>query len=143
MIDMEIEPFLIASSVEMILAQRLVRRLCSCAHKANVSPAHLANCLDALGVVSSEAQFANLVSEPKGCDKCRNLGYYGRIGIFEILTMCEELHSMIVARNTAQEIRNAARKRGMRTMQECGWELVKRSQTSLDEIMLYANLQEE
>ncbi len=143
LIDMEIEPFLIASSVEMILAQRLVRRLCSCAKRANVSPEYLANCLDSLGVDNSQLQFANLVCEPNGCDKCRNLGYYGRIGIFEILTMCEELHSMIVARNTAQEIRNAARKRGMRTMQECGWELVKRSQTSLDEIMLYANLQEE
>ncbi len=141
--DMEIEPFLIASSVEMILAQRLVRKLCSCSKKANLSQQQVANCLNALGVNSSEIAKAHLIREPNGCDKCRHIGYYGRVGIFEILTMNEQIHSMIVERQTAHEIRNVAQKFGMRTMQECGWELVKNGTTTLDEIMLYANLQEE
>jgi general secretion pathway protein E len=57
--------------------------------------------------------------------------------------MNEEIHSMIVERQTAHEIRMVAQRHGMRTMQECGWELVKNGTTTLDEIMLYANLQEE
>ncbi len=143
LIDMDIEPFLIASSVEMILAQRLVRRLCSCAKKASISPEQLREYLNALGVCQSETENRHLIRIPCGCDKCRNIGYYGRVGIFEILTMNEDIHSMIVARKTAQEIKVVAQKHGMRTMQECGWELVKRASTSLDEIMLYANLQED
>ena len=143
LIDMDIEPFLIASSVEMILAQRLVRRLCSCAKRAGISPEQLASCLDALGVDARQTRFADLVEKPFGCDKCRNSGYFGRVGIFEILTMNEEIHSMVVSRKTARQIRHAACLRGMRTMQECGWELVKNGTTTLDEIMLYADLQEE
>ena len=141
--DMDIEPFLIASSVEMILAQRLVRKLCSCSKKANVTEQQVLNCLDALGVNKTEIANMNLIREPFGCDKCRKIGYYGRVGIFEILTMNEEIHSMIVERQTAHEIRMVAQRHGMRTMQECGWELVKNGTTTLDEIMLYANLQEE
>ena len=143
LIDMDIEPFLIASSVEMILAQRLVRKLCSCAKKANISLDQVKSCLDALGINKTELANAHLIKNAHGCDKCRRIGYYGRVGIFEILTMNEEIHSMIVERQTAHEIRAVAQKYGMRTMQECGWELVKNGTTTLDEIMLYANLQED
>ena len=80
---------------------------------------------------------------PKGCDKCRSIGYYGRVGIFEILLVGEQIHSLIVSRATAREIREAARENGMRTLQECGWELVKRGITGLEEIMCYANLTDE
>lgn len=80
---------------------------------------------------------------PHGCDKCRSIGYYGRVGIFEILLVTEDIHSMIVSRASAREIREAARANGMRTLQECGWELVKRGISGLDEIMCYANLNDE
>ncbi len=143
LIDMDIEPFLIASSVEMILAQRLVRRLCSCSVKADYDTGYMASCIDALGLPASEISHMEDARKPRGCDKCRGIGYFGRVGIFEILITDEEVHSMIVARKTAQEIRKAARLNGMRTLQECGWELFKRGMTGLEEIMYYANASEE
>ena len=141
--DMGIEPFLIASSVEMILAQRLVRRLCRCATPAKYSVAKLESFLSTLGIPLSEMQFSSGIKIPCGCDKCRSIGYYGRIGIFEILLVDEEIHSMIIDRRTAREIRDSARQRGMRTLQECGWELVKHGLTGMEEAMRYANLFEE
>ncbi len=143
LIDMEIEPFLIASSVEMILAQRLVRRLCQCAVHADISEEVLKRSLSALDVPTEESRFANLVKKPFGCDKCRGIGYFGRVGIFEILLANDEIHSLIVSRATAQDIRKVAEKHGMRSLQGCGWELVKRGATSMEEIMYYANLAEE
>ncbi len=143
LVDMDIEPFLIASSVEMILAQRLVRRLCQCAEKANYNSAYMESCIDALGLNRNELKNISNAKKPKGCEKCRHIGYFGRVGIFEILLADDEIHSMIVARRSAQEIRKAARAKGMRTLQECGWELLKRGTTGLEEIMYYANASEE
>ena len=143
LIDMDIEPFLIASSVEMIFAQRLVRRLCSCSAPANMDISRVKSCFRALGISDSELRFADKIKGPVGCDKCRGLGYFGRVGIFEILVMNDDLHSMIVGREPSQEIAKVASKHGMRTLQECGWELVKKGITGMDEIMYYANLSEE
>ena len=142
LIDMEIEPFLRASSVELILAQRLVRRLCQCAVPADMPAEILKNSLAALEVPADEARFAHLIRRPCGCDKCRGIGYFGRVGIFEILLANDEIHSMIVSRATAQEIRRVAESRGMRSLQRCGWDLVKRGTTSMEEIMYYANIAE-
>ncbi len=143
LVDMGIEPFLIASSVEMILAQRLVRRLCRCAVPADYAPEKISSSLSTLGLPQSEIGLCGGAKAPKGCDKCRSTGYYGRVGIFEILLVGEQIHSLIVSRATAREIREAARENGMRTLQECGWELVKRGITGLEEIMCYANLTDE
>ena len=99
--------------------------------------------LSALDVPTKESRFANLVKKPFGCDKCRGIGYFGRVGIFEILLANDEIHSLIVSRATAQDIRKVAEKHGMRSLQGCGWELVKRGATSMEEIMYYANLAEE
>lgn len=141
--DMDIEPFLIASSVEMILAQRLVRRLCSCAKPANLDRAYVESCLVSLGLPAGEIQHLGNIRSPGGCDKCRGIGYFGRVGIFEILLSNEDIHAAIIARQSAQEIRKVAERHGMRSLQECGWELVKRGITGLDEVMYYANIVEE
>lgn len=143
LVDMDIEPFLIASSVEMILAQRLVRRLCTCSAKADYEASYAASCIGALGLPAGEISNMGNARKPRGCDKCRNIGYFGRVGIFEILVADENIHSMIVARKTAQDIRRAARSNGMRTLQECGWELFKGGTTSLEEIMYYAGASED
>ena len=92
----------------------------------------------ALGVDEGQCEFLGKVKAAAGCDRCRKTGYFGRVGIFEMLSVNEEIHAMVVARKSAREIRRAARAAGMRTMQECGWELVKRGETSLEEVMLYA-----
>ena len=143
LIDMDIEPFLIASSVEMIMAQRLVRKLCRCKVPADYDISYLASCLVSLKIDPSEVGKVQAACKPKGCPHCRNLGYYGRVGIFEILLATDQIHEAILARKTASEIRDIALKHGMRTLQECGWELFKNGSTGLEEIMHYAALVEE
>lgn len=96
-----------------------------------------------LGINAAEISNSGTIRKPHGCDKCRGIGYYGRVGIFEILLANDDIHAMIVSRKTAQDIRKVAEKHGMRSLQECGWELVKRGMTGMDEIMYYANIVEE
>lgn len=144
LIDMDIEPFLIASSVEMVIAQRLVRRLCPhCARPANLDEAAVRSALLALHIEQEEIQFANQILEAAGCEQCRNLGYRGRVGIFEILRMSDAIHEQIVKRSSAWEIRQVAEKLGMSTLQRSGWEQVKRGITTLEEIMRYADIIEQ
>ena len=127
LIDMDIEPFLIASSVEMIIAQRLVRRLCQhCAKPTEQSESMLRSQLITLGIDPSEMKNAHLIREPNGCDRCGGRGYRGRVGIFEVLVVTEEIHSLIVKKASARIIREEALAQGMRSLQECGWEQVKR-----------------
>ncbi|MDQ8193707.1 GspE/PulE family protein [Coraliomargarita sp. SDUM461004] len=138
--DMEIEPFLIASSVEMIIAQRLVRRLCqSCAVQDDSSQDYLQSCLGALGVPLSEMKYANNIKKPCGCENCRNLGFKGRIGVYEILRVDDHLHDLIYREASAREIRKRALEHGMRTLQTCGWNHVKNGLTSIPEMIRYAD----
>jgi len=144
LIDMEIEPFLIASSVEMIIAQRLVRRLCEhCRRPADYDLSYIASCLIALKQDPNEAAHRSLVHEAVGCEHCRNLGFRGRIGLFEILRVTEEMHELIVQRRSARVIREVALSRGMRTLQGSGWAQVKRGLTTLSEVMRFADLIDE
>lgn len=139
LIDMDIEPFLLASSVEMIVAQRLVRKLCPyCAQPATFNPGELETALMSLHIDPSEAQYAHLVKEAVGCNRCRNLGYRGRIGIFEVLIVDEVIHEMIVHKSPARPMRDQAIKSGMRTLQQCAWEQVKLGNTSLKAILKFA-----
>lgn len=144
LIDMDIEPFLIASSVEMIIAQRLVRRLCQhCAKPTEQSESMLRSQLITLGIDPSEMKNAHLIREPNGCDRCGGRGYRGRVGIFEVLVVTEEIHSLIVKKASARIIREEALAQGMRSLQECGWEQVKRGLTCLPDIMRYAEIGKE
>jgi len=144
LIDMEIEPFLIASSVEMIIAQRLVRRLCqSCATRDDTDPKYLKSCLIALGVPESEAEFAVGLKKPVGCEDCRNLGHRGRIGLYEILRVDDSIHDLIYKEASAREIRKRALQHGMRTLQACAWDHAKHGLTSLAEVMRYADISSE
>ena len=144
LIDMDIEPFLIASSVEMIIAQRLVRRLCQhCAKPTEQSESMLRSQLITLGIDPSEMKNAHLIREANGCDRCGGRGYRGRVGIFEVLVVTEEIHSLIVKKASARVIRDEALAQGMRSLQECGWEQVKRGLTCLPDIMRYAEIGKE
>lgn len=144
LIDMEIEPFLIASAVEMIIAQRLVRRLClECRSEDNKSPGDLRDCLNALQITPQTDDFEAAIYAPNGCGQCRNLGYRGRIGIFEILRVDDVIHEMIVQKQSARQIRQAAIENGMGTLQQSGWNQVKLGNTSLSEIMRYSSIVEE
>lgn len=144
LIDMEVEPFLIASSVELILAQRLVRRLCpKCAKPATHPERFRRDCLRALGQPETPENLAAPILEACGCDECRGLGFRGRVGLFEILRVDDHIHDLIVAKSSAREIREVALRHGMTTLQQSGWNQVLLGRTTLPEIMRYAFIEEE
>jgi general secretion pathway protein E len=139
LIDMGIEPFLVASSIELIIAQRLVRRLCVfCSQPANIDQETLKFCLGRLGMPMSELKNAHLVKKAVGCEHCRHMGYMGRVGIFEILKMSEAIHRLIVQKASSQDIRAQGIKEGMQTLQNSGWQQVKAGLTTLDAVMRFA-----
>jgi type II secretory ATPase GspE/PulE/Tfp pilus assembly ATPase PilB-like protein len=140
LVDMEIEPFLIASSVEMVIAQRLVRRLCpKCAAPAMMKDSELLASLALLGVNADESVHANKVLSAVGCTHCQNLGYRGRVGIFELMRMSDAIHSMVIKNASAPDIREIALEEGMSTLQETGWAQIKRGFTTFEEVIRYAD----
>lgn len=131
LIEMGIEPFLAGSAVDCVLAQRLARKLCpKC--KEPYEPS-----LEAL-------QKSNFPVKPgeklvfyraKGCGKCKNTGYKGRVGVFEVMLVSEEIERLTVARESSDAIMKQAVKEGMLTLQQDGFEKVRRGMTSIEEIM--------
>jgi type II secretion system protein E len=134
LIDMGVEPFLISSSLEGVLAQRLVRRLCEhCREEAPPADA-MRDKLRKMGVREVEGRFFR----GKGCDECRNTGYKGRVGIFELLAITPDLREMILKRNSSAEIKSTAQKRMITLLQDAMRKAVD-GQTSLEEIVRVAS----
>ena len=133
LLDLDVEPFMISTSISAILAQRLARRLCSRCREAYKPKPEL---LKAVGLPPDKVDqfFHPPTNSESQCTRCGGLGYYGRVGVFELLMITERIRDMI--RNTAamSSIRNEARKDGMLYMQEEGLRLVVRGITSVDEI---------
>ncbi len=131
LLDMGIEPFLVASSVEGLIAQRLVRVLCpDCKVSFTPSPEVL-NRLRVNKLDTTDAKFMR----PAGCEKCRYTGFRGRTAIYEIIKVTEDLKQMIVARRPSNEIKQAAIANGMRTIREDGWLKVRAGLTTIDEVL--------
>lgn len=131
LLDMEIEPFLIASSVLGILAQRLVRVLCpEC--KTPYTPPKEA--LDQVNLLREDVSGLTLY-RPVGCEKCRYTGFRGRTAIYEMVRMNDELRDLIMQRASANVIRKAAIKHGMRPLRLDGWNKVKQGITTIDEVL--------
>ncbi|MCX5713046.1 MAG: GspE/PulE family protein, partial [Candidatus Omnitrophica bacterium] len=127
LIDMGIEPFLIASSVIGILAQRLVRVICpKCKEKYMPSDEIIKD----LGLDQKIELFRG-----KGCMHCRNTGFTGRIGIFELLTVTEEIKNMVTSKRSANEIKKKALEQGMRVLRDDGMEKVKSGITTAEEVL--------
>ena len=140
LIDMEIEPFLIASSVEMVIAQRLVRRLCSkCSKPTTKSDMEIIASLALLDAEESEIKYKDKILEAFGCPDCQNLGYRGRVGIFELMRMSEPIHSLVIKSASAPDIREVALREGMSTLQSSGWSQIKRGLTTIDEVIRYSD----
>jgi general secretion pathway protein E len=136
LVDMGIEPFLVASAIELVIAQRLVRRLCpNCAVPQPISKVKLLESLAILECEAAEAELVSSLKSPVGCDRCRGTGYRGRIGLFEIFRLNDELHELILKRESTRTLTQAARKQGMRTLGQSGWEKVKAGHTTLDEVL--------
>lgn len=131
LIDMGVEPYLVASSVECFIAQRLIRRLCpKCKVPGKITPEALRD----FGLQETDASDAQIYYV-KGCESCNFTGYFGREGIYEFLLLNDEIKEMVVARAPANQIKNKAVELGMRTLMQDGWEKVKRGITTPSEII--------
>ena len=136
LIDMGVEPFLVASAIELVIAQRLVRRLCpDCTRPEPIPALKLLDALAILGVDPSEGAGITHLQHPVGCDRCRGTGYRGRIGLFEIFKLNDELHDLVLKRESTHTLVQCARKNGMRTLEQSGWAKVKAGYTTLDEVL--------
>ncbi|MBY0110352.1 MAG: type II secretion system ATPase GspE [Candidatus Babeliaceae bacterium] len=138
LIDMGIEPFLIASSVIAIMAQRLVRKLCEqCKQRYTPTP----EVLKRIGISSQEAQNITFY-KPVGCHECLNTGYSGRIPLFEIMVMTQAIARLTVERTDTALIQDAALKDGMTLLVHDGIEKIKKGITTIEEVLTVATTQE-
>jgi type II secretion system protein E len=127
--DMGVEPFLVASTVEAVMAQRLVRTLCSkCKEAYEPNP-------DELPRDFPREKLAGPLYRPNGCRHCRHTGYSGRIGLFELLVTTETIRQLAHDRATSWSIKQAAAKEGMYTLREDGWHKVLTGRTTVDEVL--------
>ncbi|PYM05020.1 MAG: type II secretion system protein E [Verrucomicrobia bacterium] len=131
LVDIGVQPFLVASSVRAIMAQRLVRRLCThCKHPADLSETEMR----ALRIEPSQVKDSQVMKAP-GCDHCRHTGYRGRMGIFEIFIIDDDVRHMINKRTSTFLLRQRARELSMRTLREDGVRKVLSGLTSADEVI--------
>src|SRR6266850_4423891 len=127
--DMGVEPYLVASVLEAVLAQRLVRRICqACRTPDEVSAADL----DALGVVAPDN---TKLFRGKGCEECRGTGYRGRMGIYELFPITEDARSLMLRRSSSRDIRQHAVAAGMITLRMDGWRRACEGLTTVEEIL--------
>jgi len=129
--EMGIEPFLTASAITCVLAQRLGRRLCSSCKESYVPDE---SALEKVGFPFTPGSPPQIF-RAKGCKKCNNIGYKGRMGIHEVLTMSETIERMTVEHASADEIKRQAIEEGMLTLRDDGFEKVKMGLTSIEEIL--------
>lgn len=129
--DMEIEPFLASSSILGIVAQRLVRRVCTNCREGTVIEAEA---LRELGVSERDAEGGEFFVG-RGCEYCRYTGYRGRIAICEIMTVTEEIRRLMLERASSGLVKQKACQLGMRTMRQDGWGKVKRGITTVAEVL--------
>jgi len=131
LIDMGVEPFLIASAVILILAQRLIRKICSeCKEQIQVHPQLLID----LGIPPDEVKTFP-VFKGKGCPICSNTGYKGRLGLYEVMPMKEEIKELILSRASTSEIKKEAVRLGMKTLRQSGIHKVRTGATTIDEVL--------
>ncbi len=134
LIDMKVEPFLIASTINIAIGQRLVRTIClNCKTKKKLSEVELKSITDTVPAKLSEGKLDFYYGQ--GCTKCDGSGYKGRIGIHEVMEINEELREGIMARKNADQIREIAIKNGMTTMLEDGFKKALEGTTTIEEVL--------
>ena len=129
MADMGVEKYLIADSVVGVIAQRLVRKLCPHCRKQRPATAEEKRILKRSAAENVE------ICEPVGCDLCNHTGYFGRVGVFEIMEVNEEIRDLIAANASTDELEAAAKRGGMRTLRDNGIRYVLDGVTSMDEML--------
>jgi type IV pilus assembly protein PilB len=131
MVDMGVEPFLVSSSVNLILAQRLVRRVCAqCKRPVELNE----EVLTELQLDPKEARSATFM-EGVGCVECNNSGYRGRQGVYEVMIMTPRIRDLVLERASAIDIKRIAIQEGMLTLRRDALEKLKRGITSAQEVL--------
>jgi type IV pilus assembly protein PilB len=131
LMNMGIEPFLVATSVHMIVAQRLVRRICSfCKEPFEMPPQALVE----VGFSEAEARTLKLF-RGRGCDRCTQTGYKGRVGLYEVLEIDDELRELILSGGSAYELRQKAIQNGLVTLRGSGLQKIRDGMTSVEEVV--------
>lgn len=137
LLDMGVEPFLVSSSLECMIAQRLVRLIClECKAPAKVSEAILKN----FGVAEKPQDVQ--IFAGKGCPACKFSGYRGRTGIYEMILMNDALREMVIQKASSQQIKRKAVELGMRTLRQDGWDKIVKGQTTFEEVMRVTQVEE-
>jgi len=129
LVDMGVEPYLVASSLEAVLAQRLVRVLCTHCKQVDESPAARAFKTQ-VGIPANTTIYRSV-----GCRECRQTGFFGRHAIFEWMDSDDEIRQLILKSSSSDVIRDAARRAGLRTLAEDGWRLVRLGITTVEEVL--------
>jgi general secretion pathway protein E/type IV pilus assembly protein PilB len=129
LVDMGVEPYLVSSSLEAVLAQRLVRVLCKKCKQVDDSPAAQAFKTQ-VGIPANTRIYRSV-----GCRDCRNTGFLGRRAIFEWMDTSNEIRQMVLRNASSDEIRDAARRDGMKTLADDGWRLVRLGETTVEEVL--------
>ncbi len=132
LLDMGVEPFLVSSSIVLVAAQRLVRLICPHCRMEQEIPSR--DSLLEVGFSADELNDLKLY-RGKGCDECAETGYRGRIALYEVLPITDEIRDLIVARAHAGEIRKKSIEIGMRTLLESGLDKARRGQTTIEEVL--------
>jgi type IV pilus assembly protein PilB len=131
LLNMGVEPFLVSSSVILILAQRLLRRICSgCKEPVEVNPQALIE----IGFSPEEAETMT-VMHGKGCQICSGTGYKGRVALYEVMTITDRIRDLILQGASTGDIKAAAVENGMSTLRRSGLEKVKQGQTTIEEVI--------
>ena len=129
LVDMGVEPYLVASALEGVLAQRLVRVLCSACKVEDTSPATRAF-KGEIGLAPDQPVYRAV-----GCEACRGTGFFGRRGVFELMKMNDEIRQLLLQSRSSGEVREAARRAGLHTLSEDGWRLVGEGATTVEEVL--------
>ena len=129
LVDMGVEPYLVASSLEMVAAQRLVRLICP-------------QCKEPLPgdeVQKLRGEFGREVPEVvyrgAGCRSCQGTGYHGRQGVFEMMPVTDEIRALILSRSSSRELRKVATRQGMSSLRDDGWRLIREGRTTVEEVI--------
>jgi type IV pilus assembly protein PilB len=130
--EMDIEPFLVGSALDCVVAQRLARRLCE---KCKQPYTHQPDELESLRFAYDPSYGIPTLFRPAGCSSCSNTGYRGRIAIHEVMAVTEEIERLAVARSSSAEISRLAVQQGMSTLRQDGWAKVLNGLTSIEEIL--------
>jgi len=129
--NMGVPPFLITATLEAILAQRLVRRICvRCKEETNLTP----ELMDELQLTPEDVA-GKTIYKGRGCDECNNTGYRGRLGLYELLSVNDEIRDLIVAGGSSEVLREAARRNGMTPLREAGLRRMYEGATTVEEVV--------